>query len=298
MGIIDKIKTIYWQNKQLSKDMQLAIDEINYLKRFITREPSVLHINNSIDLNNVNYVAHALGELDGITYTNSKEAFEHSYSLGIRVFETDVCLTLDKVPVMCHEWGPYNNGNLVEWKEYLKNFSSYSSTPPLYRDFINTKILGKYTPLSLYDLICIAKDYKDSFFIVSVKSQNWEYDNDAQLSMIALYEMIKNDESCLERFIPQVHSVEYAKYLLSNCKFKQVAFGFRPDKIQIQDLNYLIDEIGIQIFIMNKNQAGSDYANCIRNRGKKIIYHTVNTNEDFQLLSQYGQVCVITDYLY
>ena len=50
-------------------------------------------------------VIHALGTVDGLAYTNSKEALEKSFLDGDRVFECDMILTADQKLVACHDWG-------------------------------------------------------------------------------------------------------------------------------------------------------------------------------------------------
>ena len=41
------------------------------------------------------FIAHAGGAIDGITYTNSLEALDLSYSKGCKLFELDLVLTSD-----------------------------------------------------------------------------------------------------------------------------------------------------------------------------------------------------------
>lgn len=80
------------------------------------------------------YLAHALGGIDGQTYTNSKEAIENSYNKGVRLFEVDVKLTSDNKLVCVHGWSKkdyevklgitYNEENSIMSYEQLKNLQN------------------------------------------------------------------------------------------------------------------------------------------------------------------------------
>lgn len=49
-------------------------------------------------------VVHALGKIDGVTYTNSKEALENSCQSGVRFLECDFSMTADHQLASCHDW--------------------------------------------------------------------------------------------------------------------------------------------------------------------------------------------------
>jgi hypothetical protein len=72
------------------------------------------------------FIAHAGGAIDGITYTNSLEAMNLSYSKGCRLFELDLRETTDGKLVATHD-----GINVTE------------------TEFMNTFIHGKYTPMNM-----------------------------------------------------------------------------------------------------------------------------------------------------
>jgi glycerophosphoryl diester phosphodiesterase len=49
-------------------------------------------------------VAHAGGAFNGVPYTNSRDALDHSYASGYRVFELDFDWTSDGHLVLVHDW--------------------------------------------------------------------------------------------------------------------------------------------------------------------------------------------------
>lgn len=108
-------------------------------------------------------VAHALGEIDRYTYTNSLEAFIESYSNGIRIFEVDLMLTSDKKLVLRHDWG---NDWFKEFKQEEKISLEKKDTVLDLESFDKLKIYDNYTPLSFNDLIILMNKYKDIKVII------------------------------------------------------------------------------------------------------------------------------------
>ena len=49
-------------------------------------------------------IAHAGGGIAGVTYSNSREALDHSYGKGLRLFEIDLNWTTDGHLVLVHDW--------------------------------------------------------------------------------------------------------------------------------------------------------------------------------------------------
>jgi len=84
------------------------------------------------------YIAHAGGSIDGIKYTNSKEALDYNYAQGFRMFELDISETSDGAFVATHDW--------AHWAKETK-FSGL--TPVTRTEFLKHKIRGKYTVMDM-----------------------------------------------------------------------------------------------------------------------------------------------------
>lgn len=84
-------------------------------------------------------IAHAGGEIDGHTYTNSLEAVLLSIKNGYKFIELDLALTADSVLVAVHDWKEFNE---------ITGFPLKKDTVPSYADFTKRMIYEKYTPLS------------------------------------------------------------------------------------------------------------------------------------------------------
>ena len=84
------------------------------------------------------FIAHAGGAVNGKTYTNSLEALNSSYEKGFRFFELDILRSADQCFLAAHDWPSWKEGSDYE-----------GSLPPKEDEFLQHKILGEYTPLSM-----------------------------------------------------------------------------------------------------------------------------------------------------
>ncbi len=166
--------------------------------------------------NNYSLVAHGLGGVDGLDYTNSLEAFKSQYEQGTRIFEVDLALTSDGKLVLTHGW--------LEHKEVRLGQQNADRSAMSYDEFMSQKIYGKYTPLSSLDLIEIMKEYPD-IYVVLDWGKDLDYDEETGIDAIfEIDELMKRnqilidqfkaeEESLLQRVIPQIYYEEHFKGL-------------------------------------------------------------------------------------
>jgi lipoteichoic acid synthase len=87
------------------------------------------------------FIAHAGGEIDSLTYTNSLEALNLSYSKGYRLFELDIIETSDGQLVAAHDWKHFKQ---------ITNFPyEINDTPLTEHQFLTQRIYNKYTPINM-----------------------------------------------------------------------------------------------------------------------------------------------------
>jgi len=141
------------------------------------------------------YVAHALGSIDGRTYTNSKEAFKLNYKKGFRIFEVDMVLLKDGTVFCAH--------NNVRLKYGLSKAFAETTMDEL----SGTLCLGKYTPLNGSQLLNLLNEYKDAYIITDTK-----YSHIAILKTLVA-EAKKEYPSVLNRIIPHIAGVEDLRQL-------------------------------------------------------------------------------------
>ncbi len=78
-------------------------------------------------VNSSTYMMHALGGVDGkYMYVDSIDALELSYNSGYRLFEVDVNLTSDGVPVLVHGWNKSDYIKRIGAQYYKSNKANSS----------------------------------------------------------------------------------------------------------------------------------------------------------------------------
>ena len=100
------------------------------------------------------YIAHAGGAIDGITYTNSLEALDVSYSKGFKLFEIDITKTSDGHWVANHDW-----------KSWKTKTNYKGPIPPTLEDFENHLIHNKYTPMNMDNINEWFKNHPDAILV-------------------------------------------------------------------------------------------------------------------------------------
>jgi glycerophosphoryl diester phosphodiesterase len=134
------------------------------------------------------HVAHAFGEIDGVFYTDSRDAFLLNYERGFRTFEVDLVLLQDGSAFCAHDG--------TEWMYGLdKPF-----TETAVAELAGRLCLGKYTPLTGSGLLDLINEYTDACFLLDTKRT-------AQNSNHAILEALVSEArerhlSVLDRMIP------------------------------------------------------------------------------------------------
>ena len=146
-------------------------------------------------------IVHALGLVDGVEYTNSKEAFENSLANGQTVFEVDLSLSGDGELICIHDW------SLID-----SSYSGADEELELYRnmtkdEFLARKIRDKYTPLCMEDLILVMKENPSIYFVTDTKEDQEEGIKKQFNNLIEICKRNKCPE-VLKRIIPQIYNDE------------------------------------------------------------------------------------------
>jgi hypothetical protein len=103
------------------------------------------------------FVAHAMGAIDGHTYSNSLEAFQRNYGRGFRVFECDQVLLADGTVLVAHDGLEANYGLNKPFQEAT------------WADLAGHKYLGLYTILRSQDILQLLIDHPDIYLIPDSK---------------------------------------------------------------------------------------------------------------------------------
>ena len=200
------------------------------------------------------YICHALGEIDGYSYTNSKEAFLENYKKGYRVFEIDLKLTSDDELVMIHSWRNRDLRKLLG----IEREKEENKQPLSYEEFISAKIYGKYTTMSFKDFAELIKDYPDIYVVLDGK-----YGEDNKEEVPIEYKKIYNilSESApelLDHIIPQIYYEEMLEQIMDVYKWKSVIYtwyGFDndPDFDAKKEIDFAVQN-GIEVITLNEDR--------------------------------------------
>lgn len=158
-------------------------------------------------------IAHTLGVTPaGDTGTNTKEAFEHTYAAGFRLFEADFMETKDHEILVAHE-----------------RHEEFWNVPTLFEETDSTELKNKsykgvYTPLFLDDLLQLLNTYPDASLIVDIKYADTEQYNRIMNRIITRSIAILGAAETFERIIPQIYTLDHIETLPILCSFSDLLF--------------------------------------------------------------------------
>ena len=212
-------------------------------------------------------IAHALGATEEDIYTNSLEAFLRNWAAGFSVFEVDLQMSADGVPIAVHGWRQFANEQGVPYEEF--------SVPTL-EAFRRLHIQGKYTPMSFEDIANLMVSRPDMRLVTDTKSEDL---NEERKMFLALKEISERvDPAILDRIIPQVYSNEMLDLALEIYPWKSIIYTmyllpYRCTKTEAFRYGY---QRGVRVFTAPISALGSELESLTRLSGSKLFVHTVN----------------------
>ncbi len=231
------------------------------------------------DFDNMYYITHAGGQVENEIGTNSLEALNNSFCYGYRYIEMDFNFTSDENLVCIHDWD----------EDYFRTGKTAGTVLSL-SDFKNSKMLGKFTPLTAEDLSLWLYKKPETYIITDIKENNVE----------GLKYIAENYSYIKDRIIPQIYNEE---------EYDDVkALGYDNIIYTLYKLNYNQKTDTKQIVKFAKNHplyaivfsselATENYINELKQSGTKLMTHTVNTVEDAQKMLDMGIDGIYSDYL-
>lgn len=219
-------------------------------------------------------VLHASGLVKNETgeyyYTNTIDNFDECYEKGFRYFEYDFILSSDKKIIGAHDYR-YLNG--------------YDETNPIsYEEYINTKILGNLTGVTISNLVEKLKQYEDAYIIFDSKTTlESDYSNFFKEFVKELTEI--NALDLLNRFIPQLYSYEMYLYMCENFNFNSYIYTNYMSNYsanEIVELFFGKDKIK---FITIWSSYSKEFCKVLTDNNFKVLMHTVNDKNEMKELS-------------
>jgi glycerophosphoryl diester phosphodiesterase len=254
---------------KLSPDLELkyteAIDHFNASSLNKEQGEELFHIGKT--------VMHGGGTVDGIDATNSKEALNSNYEKGIRFFEIDFNRSRDQKIVMIHDWS-----------ESVVRFFGLEAGRLSQNDFKSMKISGKYTPLSLTDLIDWMDKHPDAYIITDFKTNN----------TLGLYEISFRSPEMVGRFIPQIYY--FHEYLLARkLGYKNLIFTLYRSNYSVEQIKRFIKKHKIAALTVPSYYGG--LTSLLIDDSIKMLVHTVNDRDVRDKLFSKGVYGIYTDSL-
>ncbi len=216
-----------------------------------------------------------MGEIDGIPYTNSLEAWRRHYERGCRSFEVDLMTTSD--------------GQLIALHRGRAEALGLPSSPT--RDeFMTQKLLGSYTPLDA-----------DSLAELLVQHPGWklitDFKGNLALGIVRLCAAIDGRGlRCNERVMPQVYSIPIDIKIVGVAGFDKVILALYGAQLSIEEtLQAARDYEQIVAVTMRREVPNDALVSALKDIGVATFIHTVNDPSEIEELLEGGVHGVMTD---
>lgn len=218
------------------------------------------------------YISHAGGEIDGMTYTNSKDAFNASIDKGLKYIEVDFLRTSDGHFVLLHEWkSVVNLFGVVEKIYSLEEFKSL-------------KMFNNLESMTLDDLVKWLRQHKDVYIITDTKDDN----------LLLLTTIQKNYPDVIRQIIPQIYTFnEYEP--VKKLGYDHIIYTLYKS---LQTNEEIINEVkGIKFFAIT--MPIERVRSGLSEQLQQFVYcHTINDLTTVNELKQLGVDGFYTDVLY
>lgn len=239
------------------------------------------------------YIAHAMGGIDGNTYTNSLEAFVENYENGHRIFEVDLSLTSDNKLAAIHDWSVENTVGICEFPLTEEQLDR----PLSEAEFKELKIKGLYTPLTFEDIVQLMYDFPDIYIVTDTKETEEPYITTQFQYIVDAATAV--DPALLDRIIPQIYNEEMYYHIMELYDWNSVIYtlynqGTEFSTLEVVDFSCLN---GIRVITTFPGRADPLMLKRLLNSNCLIYMHTFNSPEDIEPFKEAGIHGFYTDFL-
>lgn len=224
-------------------------------------------------------IYHAGGGIDGLDYTNSKEALEQTLAQGGRFVEMDFLYTADGALVCAHEWEDFSDAD----------------TPhiPTAEEFLSQRIYGKYTPMTAAALVGYMAAYDDLYIVVDTKEPD-------PVPVISELVRLSRDVGATDRLILQLYNDRdkeeiLALYPFHDENFLLTLYKFGTDRLQ-ETMALCYDE-QISVITLPHGAWDQETIDLFRSKGFVLYEHTVNRPDEAATSLREGICGFYTDFL-
>lgn len=218
-------------------------------------------------------IAHACGGIDGLDYTNSREAMDSTLEKRHRFVEVDFTFSSDNIPVCVHSWSDLDSDTVMD-----------------HDSFKSMKIFGKYSPLDASDIIDYMERFPDLYIVLDTK--------DSMPELVRALVALDPPADVMERFIIQVYAAGEKKQILEMYPFPEENFlftayilGNRPGAVMA-----ICYEEDISVVTVPYGWL-SDSWHYFFDKNYVVFTHTINRPDEMKRLFSMGIRGVYTDFL-
>ncbi|WP_431086542.1 phosphatidylinositol-specific phospholipase C/glycerophosphodiester phosphodiesterase family protein [Paenibacillus sp. 8b26] len=237
-------------------------------------------------------ISHAMGAVDGLAYTNAREAFMNNYKKGSRVFEVDLMFTSDGHLVARHEWTESFTEQMQQEQAVGKE---QGGKPWSYKQFKNTPIYGSYTPVDWNDVLDLLEKYPDAYVVTDTKEQD-----PAQIKQLFAQltrQVQEKNPELLSRIAPQIYDEEMLRTLRSIYPYTSIIYTLYATEDTDDQIIRFVQQNDITAVTLPENRVSGALVESLRQAGAVCYVNTINDLKDAADYEQMGVRGFYTDVL-
>lgn len=233
-------------------------------------------------------VAHAMGGINGIAYSNTYEAFIANYEKGLRIFEVDLLLSKDNDLIARHEWSEsFTKQDILEPDKQGSVLTS--------AEFKAAKIMDQYEPLNWDEILELMEFYPDVYIVTDTKQIKPD-----EIDQIfgAIVDSVKTkDPALLERIVPQIYNQPMWEQLQGIHPFESIIFTLYTIHDTDEEVVRFVEEKGITAVTMSETRANKELIASLNKIGVPSYVHTINDPKVMKKFKRMGAYGFYTDFL-
>jgi glycerophosphoryl diester phosphodiesterase len=233
-------------------------------------------------------VAHALGGIEGFTYTNSRDALVANYKMGHRVFEVDLQTTGDGVVVARHDWTDRLAVILEQPELRIERV-------PNYGEFSKAKINRRFSAISFEQILDFLRINGDIWLVTDTKSTSLAAVTD---DFARIAKAIGHHAGDLEsRLVVQIYNQEMLEPVRRALPRADIAYTLYQSADSNEEVIRFCLHAGIVTVVISPERYTEEFACKLAEAGLGVFVHTINRKEDWAALRSRGAKGVYTDFL-
>ncbi len=239
------------------------------------------------------YIIHALGGIEGYSYTNSREALISSYEKGARLLEADIEYTSDGELVLFHNWKKKTLREILDYE------TEEDEEPLTLNEFLGRKIYGRFSPMTFKELMEFMKEHPDMLLVLDGK---YDREEDIRRQYSDIYNIaMEYDRSIPDRMIPQIYNEDMLKTIKEIYDWRSVIFTWYKldeDTLDPLEIFKFCRRNGIRVCTMEDKKENPLIDETASKFGVSVYVHTINDEETYKRLMDSGVSGIYTDFLF